>query len=157
MKNFLTLTTIPLYLFSAILLLSGPTHAQPMQGGPSFMKKTIKVGDKKLLVEIADTDQKQGYGLMYRTNLAEGTGMLFVFSNEETRMFWMKNTFVPLSIGYFNAQKILIDLKDMKPVKSEMEAPETYPSSGPAQYALEVPQGWFKKNKIKTGMKLQIL
>jgi uncharacterized membrane protein (UPF0127 family) len=64
----------------------------------------------------------------------------------------MKNTFVPLSIAYFDKNKKLINVLDMTPVTSEMQNPtETYSSAGPAQYALEMPQGWFERNKIKPG------
>lgn len=116
----------------------------------TFAKKTLKIGNQTLVVEIADTPEKSARGLMYRKSLPEGTGMLFIFERAEPRAFWMKNTFIPLSIGYFNDEKELIDIQDMKPVISEMETqPPSYPSSAPAKYALEVPQGWFVKHKIK--------
>ena len=84
--------------------------------------------------------------------------MLFIFPDEQPRSFWMKNTFVPLSIGYFNAKKELIDMIDMEPAQSEMQNQfPTYASKGPAQYALEVPKGWFLKNKIKIGQKFSFL
>lgn len=119
-----------------------------------FSKKKIQVGPVSVTVEIADTPEKTSHGLMYRQKLEEGTGMLFVFPDEEPRSFWMKNTFVPLSIGFFDSKKKLIDIQDMEPVKSEMQSDlPTYPSRGPAQYALEVPKGWFKKHKIKIGTK----
>jgi uncharacterized membrane protein (UPF0127 family) len=68
----------------------------------------------------------------------------------------MKNTFIPLSIGYFNRKKELIKIVDMKPVKSEMdrEVP-SYPSGAPAQYALEVSQGWFQRHKVAVGTRWQ--
>lgn len=119
-----------------------------------FEKKQIKIGKHSLTVEIADTDEKSAQGLMFRKSLPEGTGMLFEFPNEEIRAFWMKNTFIPLSIGYFDAKKILIDIQDMAPAQSEMQNGfPNYPSKGPAQYALEVPKGWFFKNKIILGQK----
>jgi uncharacterized protein len=122
---------------------------------PKFEKKEIKIGKHKLNVEIADTEEKLSFGLMFRQSLPDGTGMLFVFPDEQPRSFWMKNTFVALSIAYIDAQKKIIDIQDMVPVKSEMETPQTYPSAGPAKYALEVPRGWFKKKKIKIGDKIE--
>jgi uncharacterized membrane protein (UPF0127 family) len=117
-----------------------------------FAKKNIKVGSVSLVVEVADTPEKGAQGLMYRTKLADGNGMMFVFPNEETRNFWMKNTFIDLAIGFFDAHKKLIDIQEMTAVKSEMEAdPPTYQSAGPAKYALEVPKGWFEKHKVKLG------
>lgn len=120
-----------------------------------FSKQKIKVGKLALTVEIADNSEKSARGLMFRTSLADGTGMLFIFQDEAPRSFWMKNTFIPLSIGYFDQNKKLVDIQDMQPVKSEMEQnPKTYPSAYPAKYALEVPKGWFQKHKIKIGDEL---
>ncbi len=114
-----------------------------------FSKKKIKLGGQTLTVEIADTQEKSAQGLMHRKDLPEGTGMLFVFPDEQTRSFWMKNTYIPLAIGYFNAKKELIDIQEMEPSAGEIQKEfPTYTSKGPAQYALEVPKGWFKKHKI---------
>jgi uncharacterized membrane protein (UPF0127 family) len=136
-------------IFLLILLISFSALASTT-GGLSFEKKRLKIASETLTVEIADTQEKLARGLMYRKDLAEGTGMLFIFQDEDVRRFWMKNTFVPLSIGYFNAKKELIDIQDMAPAQSEMQVDfPTYPSKGPAQYALEVPKGWFNKHKVR--------
>lgn len=75
--------------------------------------------------------------------------MIFVFREERPRSFWMKNTFVPLAIGYFNEKKELIDVQEMAAAQSEMQTEfPNYVSKGPAKYALEVPKGWFQKHKI---------
>ncbi len=118
----------------------------------AFKKQTITVGTKKILVEIAETEQQHAYGLMFRKKLGLNEGMLFVFKDEEIRSFWMKNTLINLSIGYFDKNKKLIDIQEMKAMTSliEKETP-SYPSKGPAQYALEMSEGWFKKNKILIG------
>lgn len=141
-----------LFLFSALTSLS--TFASNIQ----FEKRKIKLGTQTLVVEIADNNAKLAQGLMFRKSLPEGTGMLFVFPNEEVRSFWMKNTFIPLSIGYFNSNRELIDIQDMTPVRSEMQVDlPTYVSKAPAQYALEVPKGWFGKHKIKLKQKFSFL
>lgn len=122
-----------------------------------FLKRTIQVGKKNLQVEIADNPEKAARGLMYRTSLKVDEGMLFIFHNEVTRHFWMKNTFIPLSIGFFDKNKKLVDVQEMQPVTSEMQKNiPTYTSKMPAQFVLEMPSGWFKKNKIRTGAKLKI-
>ncbi len=124
---------------------------------PHFDKRKIKLGSQTLIVEIANTPERSAYGLMFRRSLPEGTGMLFQFPNEEIRAFWMKNTFIPLSIGYFNSQKELIDIQDMAPAESEVQTQfPNYPSKGPAQFALEAPKGWFFRNKIHLGQKFSI-
>jgi uncharacterized protein len=117
-----------------------------------YPKGELKIGGKTLSIEIADADPMRERGLMYRKSLPENYGMLFIFETEDLRAFWMKNTFVPLSIGYFDRNKKLLEIHDMTPVKSEMQLDiPSYPSKRPAMYALEVPQGWFHKNGIKVG------
>lgn len=123
-----------------------------------FQKKQIKIGSHKIIVEIAETEEQRSQGLMFRKELSSGSGMLFIFEEERPRSFWMKNTFVPLSIGYFDKNRKLLETYDMEPVVSEMDInPKVYPSKKKAQYALEVPMGWFKKNKIKIGTKFDFI
>ena len=120
----------------------------------SFSKRKIWVGTHELIVEVADTHKKIQRGLMYRTTpLRDNEGMLFIFNNVQMRRFWMKNTFIPLSIGFFNGEKELVHTRIMKPVRSEMENPETYPSKYPAKYVLEVAPGWFARKKIQKRQK----
>ena len=119
-----------------------------------YKKKNIRVGTTSVNVEVADTQPLAEHGLMFRHELKEGNGMLFIFPDEEVRSFWMKNTFIELSIGYFDQNKKLVDIQDMKPVTSEMQTDlPVYPSKAPAKYALEVPKGWFERHKIKVGEK----
>lgn len=139
-------------LLIALTILASQSHAKV-----KFSKKEIILKKIKLHVEVAETEEQHAQGLMFRKNLSESEGMLFVFPDEGTRSFWMKNTFIPLSIGFFNRKKVLIDIQDMKPTKSELETKiPVYTSAEPAMYALEVTQGWFTKKKIKVGDKLQI-
>ena len=120
----------------------------------SFSKLPAQISKAKLIVEVADTDEKRQHGLMYRRKLPTNEGMLFVFTDESIRSFWMKNTFLPLDIGFFDSKKQLVEIQKMIPVKSEMEVPKSYVSKFAAQYVLEVNQGWFQRNKIKLGDKL---
>lgn len=119
-----------------------------------FEKKKISIQGKIITVELADNEEKSQLGLMYRTKLNENEGMLFVFDDESVKKFWMKNTFIPLSIGFFDRNKTLVDVQDMEPVKSELQTNiPSYESKKPAKYALEVTRGWYKKHKIKLGSK----
>jgi len=144
-KSFTLNLSMRAFLFILCLMLPGLLMAQVQ-----FSQKKIKIGSQILNVEIADTPEKSAQGLMFRKELPEGRGMLFIFPNEQPRSFWMKNTFIPLSIGFFNAKKELIDIQDMVPATSSMQINfPTYESKGPAQYVLEVPKGWFAKHKIR--------
>lgn len=122
-----------------------------------FSKARLKLGSTTLAIELAETSAQLERGLMFRKELTESGGMLFVYKREAPLTFWMKNTFIPLSIGFFNAKKELIDIQDMEPVKSEMQAQvPTYESRGAAQYALEVRQGWFERHNIKVKTKFAL-
>lgn len=109
--------------------------------------KTSKIA---LTVEIADTQPEREKGLMFRYSMPRDNGMLFVFDNERNLSFWMKNTFIPLDIAYISSKGIINEIYRMEPLDYSI----VYPSKKPARYALEVNAGWFQKNGIKPGMKL---
>lgn len=121
-----------------------------------FPKGSLKLGKQVLNIEIAETKEQRAHGLMHRTSLPENYGMLFVFEEEQFLSFWMKNTYVDLSIAYFDSNRLLFEIIDMKASSGEMQTKfKTYPSSKTAKYALEVPLGWFKKHKIRPGLKFE--
>ncbi len=97
-------------------------------------------------VEIADTDAERQTGLSGRPTLAEDAGMLFVFDQEQPLSFWMKDTLIPLSIAYISTEGRIVDIQDMQPLD---ETP--HPSAEPAQYALEVNQGFFEEHGVQVG------
>ena len=102
-------------------------------------------------VEIADDKAEQRRGLMERTELAENAGMLFVFDREEPRSSWMRNTLIPLSIAYIASDGRIVDIQDMQPLDET-----SHPSAEPAQYALEVNQGFFAERGIEVGNVVEI-
>jgi uncharacterized membrane protein (UPF0127 family) len=110
-------------------------------------------GKVEVRVEIADDLPEQTRGLMDRTALGEDRGMLFVYSDEEVRSFWMKNTLIPLSIAYIDSDGRIVDLQDMKPLDDD---PPHYVSAEPAQYALEVNQGFFDEHGVKVGDRAEL-
>ena len=116
---------------------------------------SISAGNNRavpLQVEIADTYDSRQTGLMYRRELKENSGMLFVFENESRLNFWMKNTYIPLSIAYIDKTGIIKEIIYMKPLDISL----TYPSSVPVMYAIEVNAGWFKKNNITAGCRINL-
>lgn len=127
-----------------------------VQAQPKFSTQEIKLGSHKLIVEMARTESERSQGLMFRNKL-DGKGMLFVFEREQILSFWMKNTYVPLSIAFINAAGKIVDIQDMAATKPEFVGnPPSYLSLRPAQYALEVEQGWFAKNGISVGMLIDV-
>jgi len=132
-------------IFSCILLLTflGATAF------PQEDKKNLAIlmgKGKKLRVQVARTEAEKAKGLMFRESLGKDEGMLFIYDREEMLSFWMKNTRIPLSIAFIDQQGRIVDIQDMEPFSLR-----TRVSARPAQYALEVNQGWFKKNGIDVG------
>ena len=135
----------------SIFVFTSSSFAEPQ--APKFSKKKITIGKVNLDVEVAETQEQHNYGLMNRSKLPDNLGMIFVFDTNEVRSFWMKNTFIDLSIGYFDQNKVLFQIIDMKATSLMQQDLPSYVSSGPAKFALEVPKGWFEKHGIKVGDK----
>lgn len=114
-----------------------------------LFKQEIQINNHHFIVEIADTHITRALGLMHRHYLEKNHGMLFVFSEEAPRSFYMKNTLIPLSIAYINQEGIILEIYDMQP-----HSLESITSQYPAMYALELNQGVFAQLNIKPGAKI---
>jgi len=111
-------------------------------------------GEKvEVRVEVADDLFERARGLMYRKALGVNRGMLFVYPEEQELSFWMKNTLIPLSIAFIDSERRIVDIQDMKPLDDE---PPSYVSADPAQYALEVNQGFFEEKGVKVGDRVEL-
>lgn len=118
------------------------TNAQPR-----LQTMKLFVGPEELITEIALKQHEVATGMMFRTNMLENEGMLFVFSQPHRTAFYMKNTIVPLSAAYIDPEGVIQEIHDLHPREQKpVEA-----SSDNIQYVLEVPQGWFKRHNITTG------
>lgn len=132
---------------------SGPeTSEAVMPAGPGRDLAWVIFGADTVVAEIARTPDQRSQGLKDRDFLAPGAGMIFVFETEEVRSFWMQDTFIPLDIAYLDANARIIDIQQMEP-----ETTRLHTSSGPAMFALEVPQGWFAEMEIAVGARAQIV
>lgn len=105
-----------------------------------------------VVAEVAETPQARERGLMFRDEVPDGTGMLFVFDDAEIRSFWMRNTFVPLDIAFLDPAQRIVDIQQMEP-----ETEEFTESREPAMFALEVRQGWFEEQGVQVGDQVQIV
>lgn len=112
----------------------------------------VVLGSDTVVAEVARTPEEREKGLMYRSDLPQGTGMLFVFPDEERRSFWMANTYIPLDIAYIDAALRIVDIKQMEP-----EVTDLYRSAAPAMFALEVPQGWFAAHAVNVGDVVEVV
>ena len=113
---------------------------------------TIWVSETPLRVEIKDTPSGWSRGLMYRKKLPKNQGMLFIFENSDFHSFWMKNTYIPLSIAFISASKEIVQIDSMFP----FDAVTSHFPKEPIKYAIEVNQGWFRQHKIKLGDRVRI-
>ena len=120
-----------------------------------FPEKEILIANsygeiKKFNVEIADNNETRSKGFMWRENIPDGTGMLFVWKKEAYRNFWMKNTPTSLDILFFDGDgKFLNVVEKTKPFSLD-----NIQSSKPAQYVLELMAGSTKVYNLYSGSKI---
>lgn len=126
----------------ALGLASGPARAQAML----LPTAQLKVGPHAVQAEVAATEASRSYGLMNRNALPADHGMLFVFDAVGMPCFWMKNTPLPLSIAFIDAQGKIVNIADMQPHSLDTHCPQA-----PILYALEMQQGWFRQHLVKAG------
>lgn len=129
---------------------AAPALAQPADGKPQSLPITrLKVGGHPVDAEVAATAAERQIGLMYRFNLPADRGMLFVFPERQPLAFWMRNTFIPLSIAFIDAEGRILNVEDMAP-RDETSVP----SRGLALYALEMRKGWFADRGVGAGARI---
>lgn len=109
----------------------------------------LKTGTHRFDVEVAATPVRRARGLMDRTHLADGAGMLFVFQDAGRHCFWMKNTTLPLSVAFLADDGTIVGTADMQPQTTDLHC-----ASVPVRYALEVKQGDFERHGIRRGMQV---
>ena len=110
---------------------------------------TLSVGIHQIDTQVALTPEQHQTGLMYRTDMPQGEGMLFVFQNPGRQCFWMKNTLLPLTAAFVADDGSIVNLENMKP-----QSTDSHCSAKPVRYVLEMNQGWFARKGVKPGMKL---
>ena len=127
----------------SLMLLAAPAFAQTL---PML---ELKAGMHLIRAEVAADFASRAQGLMHRKSLAQNAGMLFVFDRAEQHCMWMKNTHIPLSVAFLDAQGAIINIADMQP-----HSEQSHCAARPATYALEMTRGWFAERGIKAGAKL---
>ncbi len=111
---------------------------------------TVKlwVGAQEIVAEVASTERQRETGMMFRTNILENEGMLFLFPYSIQMSFWMTNVPIPLSCAYMDHQGAILEIYNMK---ANDPTPIVSKSSN-LQFVLETKQGWFDRNNVATGM-----
>ncbi len=109
-------------------------------------------GTTTISVEIADTPFEQEKGLMNRTSLPDSSGMLFIFSGDVRRSFWMQNTPLPLDMIFVDSGLIIVDINHNATPFDET----IFTSSKPCRYVVEVNGGFCEAHGITIGDKIKI-
>lgn len=107
----------------------------------------VFVGAHELRTECALSIQEMATGMMWRTNFAENAAMLFPFGRPHRAEFHMLNTLLPLSAAYIDPTGVILEIRDLKPLDTNMVRAAT----DQVQYVLEVNQGWFTRHGVNTG------
>ena len=139
--------TPPALLFAATL------SSTPACAAPSGPRVILESGGKshRVQVELADTDAKRERGLMFRRELPEGRGMLFLFDEEGDHPFWMKDTLIPLDLIFVDSSgRVTGIIARARPLTLEPR------SGGPSRMVLEVPGGWAAAHGVRAGDRMTV-
>ena len=133
---------------SLVLCFATPAWSQ---GTPQtqLQRITLSAGIHQIDTQVALTPEQHQIGLMFRTEMPQNEGMIFVFQAPSKQCFWMKNTVLPLTAAFVADDGTIVNLEDMKP-----QTTDSHCSLRPVRYVLEMNQGWFAKKGIKAGSKL---
>ena len=142
-----------IYFYIILLVTLLPAFLSCSTHSPVSNKNTyeIKINDKISRAEVAFTQKGRTIGLMFRDKLDNDHGMLFIYPQEKSLSFWMKNTKIPLSIAFINSEEIITQIDSMTPYSLM-----SHTSKEKVKYALEMEQGWFRKNGIRVGSKVSL-
>ena len=121
------------------------------QTGPQMQlpRTKLNAGMHMLDVQLAQTPEQRQIGLMFRKEMPQHEGMLFVFEQPATQCFWMRNTLIPLTAAFVADDGTIVNLADMKP-----QTDDSHCSTKPVRFVLEMNAGWFAKRQIKAGYQL---
>jgi len=117
----------------------------------------VEVGGERFTVAIADDDPTRARGLMFVDEMPDDQGMLFIFPDQRMRSFWMKNTRIPLDILYIDRDFEIVSISaDTPPCRARNRRCPSYPSTGPAQYVLEINGGLAAEYGIEPGDRIEV-
>jgi len=117
---------------------------------------TVQAPNETLTLEIADTEATREYGLMFRTQLAPHSGMIFVNASDVRDTFWMKNTLIPLDMLFVRANGTIDSIAANVPPQTEQTPGEEIRRDGYGKYVIELAAGEAKRAGLRPGLKLTI-
>lgn len=148
LRHLLTVSVLGL-----LVLLTACGKDDAAAGGTKTFEErfAIKVGDRTVRAQVALLQDETVRGLMFRKELGADEGMVFVYDRPQRMSFWMRNTTVPLDIGFFDAEGVLREVYPMYP-RDERQVV----SRGRVQIALEMNQGWYRSAGVKPGDRIDL-
>jgi len=136
-------------LASFVLATAALPTAPQEQPQTQLPRVTLSAGMHQIDAQLAQNFEQRMTGLLFRKEMPQHEGMLFVFEQPTVQCFWMKDTYLPLTAAFLADDGTVVNLADMKPL-----ALDSHCSAKPVRFVLEMNQGWFAKKGIKPGMKL---
>jgi len=115
----------------------------------TLQRTKLSAGMFQIDTQLAVTPEQQQKGLMFRKDMPQHEGMLFIFEQPSQQCFWMKNTLLPLTAAFVADDGTIVNLADMKP-----QTLESHCSAKPVRFVLEMNLGWFAKKGLKAGSRL---
>ncbi len=153
--NFITAAL--LVAVTAIITTGLITQEAEEQLGKDKVNATFQTGNREpwAVLEVANNETEKTEGLMNVTELGKHEGMLFNYTEEDLRAFWMKNTLIPLDIIFLNENREVINVETAypEPNTSEQEL-KRYRSEEPAKYVIEVKAGFAENKSINKGTEI---
>ena len=137
-----------LYALLALFAVALPAQAQD-EPQLNLQRTRLTAGMHLIDTQLAITPGQRQTGLMFRKDMPQHEGMLFVFEQPTVQCFWMKNTLLPLTAAFVADDGTIVNLADMKP-----QTTDSHCSDKPVRFVLEMNQGWFARKNIKAGFKL---
>ena len=119
----------------------------PAAAQPKLQTMKLWLGAEEMVAELALTAEQVQTGMMFRTNLSENAGMLFVFSAPHRASFWMKNCPLPLSAAYMDPEGVILEIHDLQPHNTS----SVTAACDRVQFVLETNQGWFRRHNVGPG------
>ena len=125
-----------------------PMPGLPAAAQPKLPTMKLWLGAEQMDAELALSPLEQQTGMMFRTNLAENAGMLFVRPMPERASFWMMNCPLPLSAAYIDPEGVILEIHALQPFNTN----SVISASDRVQFVLETSQGWFARHNVSAGM-----
>lgn len=109
----------------------------------------VLVGDSPLDVEVASTEQERELGLMYRSTLPDGRGMLFIWKDAQPVAIWMMNCYIPIDVAFFDDRRRLVRAASLR-AYAPRQGIDRVASGVDVKYVVETPVGWFGRQGLVT-------